>query len=293
MIRHKKIFNNCYILFVFFVYFCFSIIPLHGYSGTISIPSMIAIPEECSSLNVNLTNIEDKEISTAVITFTFDSVRIQIGCTSAFNVGEPNIYEQGNTTAAEKCEQPITVSEQLLNIGIKYRVAIYPQGVFVVVFWGGTQKIPSGTLFSVPYKVLTGIEPGEVLPIVLPTKEQPVFIERTFQDNHKEWHSFYCSLSDTKALPEEVNVVSGNIKVRDLNEGVEEGIQEGTAGEGDGEQVQEGTIGEGDGEQVQEGDNTEEEEASCGSQNEYPTFPHLFYINIGIFLFLVVLFCRL
>ncbi|HOV32115.1 MAG TPA: hypothetical protein PLX23_01970 [Candidatus Hydrogenedens sp.] len=257
---------------------------------------MVAIPEECSSLNVELVTADDEEISTAVIAFIFDSGKIQIGCNTAFNAGTynvPNIYEQGYSEVLEKCEQPITVNEQFLNIGIKYRVAIYPQGIFVVVFWGGVQKIPSGTLFTVPYKVLSGAEPGEVLPIVLTTKEQPVFVERTFQDEHKEWHSFYCSLSDTKALPEEVNVVSGNIKVVDLNDGIEEGIQEGMVGEGDGEQVQEGAIGEGDGEQVQEGDNTEGEEIPCGSQNDYPTFQHLFYINIGIILLLVVLFCRL
>jgi hypothetical protein len=53
-----------------------------------------------------LTNIADKEIllQLLLLLLTLSGYnRLHFG----FNVGEPNIYEQGNTTAAEKCEQPI------------------------------------------------------------------------------------------------------------------------------------------------------------------------------------------
>jgi len=283
--QHLDIFKN-YIIFASLICFSLFFLPLHAYSAIISIPSIITTSEECSLLNVELTNTEDKEIYTTVITFTFDPGKIQIGCNTAFNVGidnEPIIYEQDYTPPLEKCEQPITISKQLLDIGIKYRVAIYPQGVFVVALWGGTQKIQSGTLFTVPFKVLSGTAPGEVLPILLPTKEQPVFIERTFPDNHKEGQSFYCSLSDINALPEEVNVVSGNIAVKNLNEGTVEGIQEGAGGEGEGEQVQ-------------EGDNTEGEKTFCGCQKSTGSiqkkgsiFSYLLNIDMGMIFSLVVL----
>ncbi len=54
------------------------------------------------------------------------------------------------------------------------------------MFLGGTQKFHQELCSLFHIKGMTGIEQGEVLPIVLPTNEQPVFIERTFQDNHKD-----------------------------------------------------------------------------------------------------------
>lgn len=286
MVRVK----NFLILFIFLGGSGFS---LFGNAVEIAIPSVSVNTGECFAINVNLYKIEDEDIRTAVIAFAFDPFKIQIGCNQKLNTGtfnEPAVYEPGPSMD----EQPITLSNTLLDVGIKYRVAIYPQGVMVVVLWDGTGKISPGLLFTVPCKLTEYAIPGDKLIMPLISKEEPIYIRRTFPDNQVESQSFYCSLADINALPVNPVLTYGTVYVRSISEGeiIEgegnsyEGAFEGIISEGIGEGNVEGTnegnspegnvegaheegITEGNSsEGIPEG-NASEEVTTCGCQNKH------------------------
>ncbi len=250
--------SKFFFIFVIFIVFCF--FSLYSNAVEITIPSVSVKTGECFSINVNLYQIEDEDIHTAVIAFAFDPFKIQIGCKQKLNTGtynEPAVYERG----ASIDEQPITLSNTLFDINIKYRVAIYPQGVMIVVLWDGTDKIPSGLLFTVPCKLTEYAIPGDKLITPLISKEEPIYIQRTFHDNQVESQSFYCSLADINALPVNPVLTYGTVYVKSMNQGeIEEG--EGYIGEGtfegvNAEGTEEGDILEGRVEGEEEGQNSE------------------------------------
>ncbi len=230
--------------FIFFIVICCGFVSLYSTAVEISIPSVSVNTGECFAIDVNLYKIEDEDIRTAVIAFAFDPFKIQIGCETNFSSGtynNPEIYEQETSTG----EQPVILSNALVNINIKYRVAIYPQGVVVVVLWGGTDKIPPGLLFTVPCKLTVKAIPGDKLITPLISKEEPIYIQRTFPENQVESQSFYCSLANINALPVDATLVNGTILVKGVNEG---DIQEGEGGGFEGvypEGAKEGEIPEG------------------------------------------------
>ncbi len=304
------------------------LVGFNSFSATIKIPGVYANLNDCISIDVEIIT-SDEEITTAVIAFTFDPQKIQIGCNTeniVTSLSEPIIYDYSNISPNEtkNTEPPINITDELKNNNIKYRIAIYPEGLFVIALWGSTQKIPSGTIFSVPCKILSPAKPGETLLLILPTQQTPITLERVFPDNHVEQQLFYCSLSNIEALPIEVTTIPGAICVVPLNEGtlkiegenIQEGAnQEGThectpegqypegntndgAIEGDGEGTNtEGSIIEGRKEEgSKEGDNSHTVKVLCGCQKSetnknIKTKLSLYPLNInfGIMLTLLVL----
>ncbi len=289
---------------------CF-FIPLAGSAVEIAIPSVSVNTGECFAINVELYKVEDVDIYTSVIAFAFDPFKIQIGCNTIFNLGtynEPTVYEQDSTTD----EQPIVLSDSLKNMGLKYRVAIYPQGLMVVVLWDSTDRIPSGLLFSIPCKLTDRAIPGDRLIAQLISKEEPFYIRRSFPDNNIEWQSFYCSLADVNALPVNPTLVSGIVYVKSGNDGEPqegegeglplEGTAEGSPPEGD---ISEGNSIEGNTSEGSslEGNPTEGEKPICGCRRkseinrENIALPlrvlEMADFNIGFIIALVVILRRL
>lgn len=251
---------RCRNFFTFIVFIAYYSISLYTNAVEIVIPSVSVNTGECFAINVNLYKVEDEEIRTAVIVFAFDPVRIQIGCNTDFipETGvNPIVFEQGTSVD----EQPILLSNNLIDIDIKYSVAIYPQGIMVVVLWDGMNKIPPGLLFTVPCKLTENVIPGDKLTTPLISQEEPVYIKRTFYENQVESQAFYCSLADTNALPVNTTLTYGTIFVKNASEGeitegegyTEEGTLEGTNPEG----TEEGNLPEGIIEGIIEGQTNE------------------------------------
>ncbi len=290
---------------IFFLIFAvLHIITLSSQAVNISIPSVSVNTGECFAINVELYKTEEENIQTAVIVFAFDPFKIQIGCENNFSQGtynEPIVYEPDTT---EK-ETPIVLSESLKDIQIKCRSVIYPQGVMAVVLWDGTDNLPSGTLFTVPCKLTDLAIPGDRLPVLLVSKNEPIYVRRTFSDSHVESQAFYCSLANIEALPVEPILMSGTVYVRMENEGelvegegsVLEGIEEGnpfegtTEGnmEGINEGTNEGTPQEGTQEGVIEGA-PEGEKPICGLRNSNVGSITASILIIGIIISLIKIF---
>lgn len=272
---------------IFFALIGFYIVSLSSNAVEVVIPSVSVNTGECFAINVNFYKIEDEDIRTSVIAFAFDPFKMQIGCNNVFNSGtynEPWVYDSETSEG----EQPIVLSNSLLSIGAKYRVAIYPQGIMVVVLWDVSNAMPSDTLFTVPCKLTDRAKPGDKLIIALISKESPIYMTRTFPDNHVENLSFYCSFADASALPVNAALMSGTVYVKgstdgepEEGEGYQEGALEGIPAEGTGEGVPvegipvegikegiaEGSISEG----IHEGNSTEGEKPICGCREKHDT----------------------
>ncbi|MGC8737983.1 MAG: hypothetical protein ACP5UA_04965 [Candidatus Hydrogenedens sp.] len=295
------------ILFVF-IGFCF--FSLSSNAVEVVIPSVSVNTGECFAININLYRVEDEDIRTSVIAFAFDPLKIQIGCNNSLNSdtnGEPWVYDSETSDG----EQPIVLNNSLLSIGIKYRVAIYPQGVMIVVLWDASEAIPAGTLFTVPCKLKDGAISGDKLNTLLISKDSPIYIMRTFPDNHVENLTFYCSFADINALPVNSTLISGYVYVKNATDGEPEGGEgyleggfEGTSIEGTTEGsivegITEGTSSEG----IPEGNSTEGERPICGCRERYSpeqrnmmSFLQILKLNnmnIGFMIALVVILRRL
>lgn len=321
----KKRYKSEFILFAFIgLYF----VSLSSSAVEVAIPSVSVNTGECFAINVNFYKVEDEDIHTSVIAFAFDPFKMQIGCNNVFNSGtynEPWVYDSQTSEG----EQPIVLSNSLLSIGTKYRVAIYPQGIMIVVLWDVSETIPSGALFTVPCKLTDRAMPRDRLIISLISKEAPIYLMKTFPDNHLENLSFYCSFADREALPVNATLLSGTVYVKSATDGEPEegegyseggfegtpaegtiegipaeGIKEGTkegegAKEGSREGVAEGNIPEG----IPEGNSSEGEKPICGCREKHTTErPNMFSflqilrknnINIGFMIALVVILRRL
>jgi len=308
---------------IFFALIGFYLLSLSSSAVEVVIPSVSINTGECFAINVNFYKLEDEDIRTSVIALAFDPFKMQIGCNNVFNSGtynEPWVYDSETSEG----EQPIVLSNSLLNIGAKYRVAIYPQGIMAVVLWDVSDTMPSDTLFTVPCKLTDNTLPRDKLIISPISKESPIYITRTFPDNHVENLSFYCSFADVNALPVNATLIAGSVYVKgstegepEEGEGSQEGIIEGTPPEGTGEGIlpegtgegipmegikegtAEGSISEG----IPEGNSTEEEKPICGCEKKHITEPRSMLsflqilkrdnINIGFMIALVVILRRL
>jgi len=299
---------------IFFALIGFYFVSLSSNAVQVVIPSVSVNTGECFAINVNFYKLEDEDIRTSVIAFAFDPFKMQVGCNNVFNSGtynEPWVYDSETSEG----EQPIVLSNSLLNINTKYRVAIYPQGIMVVVLWYVSDAMPSDTLFTVPCKLTDNALPRDKLIISLISKESPIYMTRTFSDNHVENLSFYCSFADASALPVNAALMSGTVYVKgstegepEEGEGYQEGALEGTPTEGTAEGIPvegikegiaEGSISEG----IHEGNSTEGEKPICGCREKHDTEQQNMLsalqilkrnnMNIGFMIALVVILRRL
>jgi len=299
---------------IFFALIGFYFVSLSSNAVQVVIPSVSVNTGECFAINVNFYKLEDEDIRTSVIAFAFDPFKMQVGCNNVFNSGtynEPWVYDSETSEG----EQPIVLSNSLLNINTKYRVAIYPQGIMVVVLWYVSDAMPSDTLFTVPCKLTDNALPRDKLIISLISKESPIYMTRTFSDNHVENLSFYCSFADASALPVNAALMSGTVYVKgstegepEEGEGYQEGALEGTPTEGTAEGIPvegikegiaEGSISEG----IHEGNSTEGEKPICGCGEKHDTEQQNMLsalqilkrnnMNIGFMIALVVILRRL
>ena len=241
------------------------------FSSTIQCSKAYVQPEECFNLYFMLNNTDN--ITSTIITFTFDPGKMQIGCNENFNSDNSEIYTFDTNTDELSTELPIILSDSLVQQNFKCKLAIHPEGVFTVAIWGGNTAIPPGIIFSVPAKLLPSAQIGDILPIILPSEANPAIVERTFDEEEKSI-PLYCSFTNIEAVPIYPKMINGAVYVGippeaetdgETTEGHNEGTIEGT-GEGP---LPEGTI---DGE-TPEGDNegTIEGTAEGSPDNEKPS----------------------
>ncbi|MCX8063675.1 MAG: hypothetical protein N3G21_00695 [Candidatus Hydrogenedentes bacterium] len=293
---HKRTFFSVTILLSLILPLSYTTFP----SSTIKCNKVCIEPEQCFNLNFEIQNNDN--ITTAVITFSFDPGKMQIGCIEKFNPVPPDIYVYNMENPNSNGESPIILSPSL-QLNFEYKLAIYPEGVYTVAIWGGNTPIPSGPLFSVPAKLLPSAQNGDELLIDLYSEWHPVVIEREL-DEGKTPISLYSSFATENALPIYPVIIDGTILVSTQIEGegtdgegaIPEGSSEGTTEEGDNNEgmpnegmsnegipnegmSSDGEINEGinegviEGNDINEGDDAQEDEPSsncgCNSNRNY------------------------
>lgn len=181
-----------------------------SYTSTLQSNKVNVEPNECFYLNFTLDNSDN--ITTAIITFTFDPGKIQIGCTQKFNPDISEVYTFHSNTSPLSSELPIILSDTLTQQNFHYKLAIYPEGVYTVAIWGGSTPIPTGTIFSIPAKLLPSAQPGDILPIVLHPETNSAIVERNFNEI-KNFIPLYCSFANINAIPIYPKLINGAVYV--------------------------------------------------------------------------------
>ncbi|GEM_PF-6481759 len=227
-----------------------------SFSSTIQCSEVYAQPEECFTLDFILDNTNN--ITSTIITFTFDPGKMQIGCNENFNSDNSEIYTFDTNTDELSTELPIILSDSLIQQNFKCKLAIHPEGVFTVAIWGGNTAIPPGVIFSVPAKLLPSAQTGDILPIILPSETNPTIVERTFDEEEKSI-PIYCSFTNIEAVPIYPKMINGAVYVGILPEAETDG----ETTEGDNEGAIEGT---GEGSPDNEKPSTS---CGCGKSSSY------------------------
>lgn len=255
ILRERKNFSSVLLLSLVILSLHYNLFP-----STIECNDVYVDLEQCFELTFEIHN--EDNITSLIITFSFDPGKMQIGCNKKFNPDPPDIYIFDSNTSTTDTELPIVLNNLLQQQGFKFKLVIYPEGIYTVTIWGGKNAISNGTLFSVPAKLLSSAQRGDMLPIILHSEWNPAMIERNSGENENK-ASLYSSFANEQALPIYPTLIDGMIYVEAYPEEAES--PEGTE-EGEGES----TEGAGEGNVSIEGENPSEEEHSpvCGCRNK-------------------------